>query len=311
MLIIFGSINMDLNASIAEFPAAGQTAKCLDYKTTPGGKAANQALAAGRAGAKTALVGKVGDDGFGNRILMNLRRNEVMTSGVATSETLPTGLAVVMHDPRNEQRAIMHAQGANSEISADQVPNEILGIDHTVLVHLDVDPKETLDVMQRAKEHGARIFLNLSPFKKISKEVLSMAEYLIMNEDATAKLYAHLQLGNDTDPAKQTASIARVARTSVITTLAAKGSVMVGPEGKGIMVPALNLDDIVDTAGAGACYCGTLAACLHNKMGIEEAMKRASATSSLACLKEGTYESYPYSGDVDEIIGQLGKVTTF
>ncbi len=307
MLIIFGAINMDLNATTSAFPAAGQTVKCLDYATTPGGKAANQALAAARAGAKTALVGKVGDDGYGNRILMNLRRNEVMTSGVATSETLSTGLAIVMSTP-DGQRAIMQASGANAEVSTEQVPDEILGPDNMVLVHMDVDPKETLDVMQRAHAGGAKIILNLSPFKKIAKEVIALADYLIMNEHTGAQLYAHLQLGTPESTQKHAAAIVRLTKTPTIITLADGGSVMVDKDGKGYQVPALAIEEIVDTNGAGACYCGTLAACLHNKVPMIDAMKRASVSASLACTKKGTYESFPYRGDVDEFIDGLGEV---
>src|SRR5688572_17459810 len=124
MIIVFGSINMDLNMGMDHFPRPGETVLSRTYSTSPGGKGANQALACARTGAKTALVGRVGDDGMGLRILNSLKKHEVMTSGVSTSEVMPTGLAVVMHSQAENQ--IVVASGANSEVTADQVPDEVL-----------------------------------------------------------------------------------------------------------------------------------------------------------------------------------------
>ncbi len=107
MIIVFGSINMDLNMRVKNFPQAGETLLSRSYSTTPGGKGANQALSAARLGVKTALIGKVGDDGFGNRMMHVLRRNEVITSGVTRSEIFPTGMAMVLRNAAGENQIIV------------------------------------------------------------------------------------------------------------------------------------------------------------------------------------------------------------
>src|SRR4051812_15205903 len=112
MIVVFGSINMDVGMRVKDFPRGGETILSPSYDMSPGGKGANQALACARGGAKTALVGKVGDDGIGTRILTNLRRNEVMTSGVATSDYLPTGMAYILRNAAGENQ-ITVASGAN------------------------------------------------------------------------------------------------------------------------------------------------------------------------------------------------------
>ena len=126
MLIVFGSINMDVNVNVRNFPKEGETVLSQNYTMSPGGKGANQALAAARYGAKTAVVGKVGDDGNGLRILNYLKRNGVMTSGVAKSEEFPTGMAMVMKRKKDGGKSEVIASGANALVSAEQAPSDIL-----------------------------------------------------------------------------------------------------------------------------------------------------------------------------------------
>lgn len=299
MIIVFGSINMDLNVGMGSFPQPGETIISLDYQTTPGGKGANQSLAAARCGQKTALVGKVGDDGMGLRILNSLRRNEVMTSGVAVADSLPTGLAIVMRDKTGENRIVI-AAGANAELKADQVPNEILGPQNVLLIQMETPWQESLELMKRTKEFGAKVIFNAAPVRKFAAEALSYVDYLVVNELEAKQLAEMLGLPVDKDYGHLAKTLAGRAKATCIITLGANGLVCVAPDGAGWKVAALKLEKVVDTAGAGDCFCGTFAAAIHNKSSLPIALKRASVAAGLSCLKPGIQEAYPYSADVED-----------
>src|SRR5687768_7776086 len=137
MIIVFGSINMDMVFRADKLPQPGETVLCGDYEITSGGKGANQALAAARMGGKVALVGCVGDDGPALRMLRALRRDGVMTTGVAESPDLLTGCAVVVADA-NGNNQITVASGANRHAKADQVPDEVLKPGGLVLMQMEM-----------------------------------------------------------------------------------------------------------------------------------------------------------------------------
>ena len=154
MIIVFGSINMDYRMAVKDFAKAGETVISPSYEISAGGKGANQALACARAGAKTALVGKVGDDGAAAKILNNLKRNEVMTSGVATSDSSPTGIAMILVNEKGENQIVV-ASGANGEVSAEQVPDDILKPETMLLLQMEVPIPENMALLERAKAKGA------------------------------------------------------------------------------------------------------------------------------------------------------------
>lgn len=310
MIIVFGSINMDLNVGLGNFPMPGETIISLDYKTTPGGKGANQALAAARCAQKTALVGKVGDDGMGLRILNSLRRNEVMTSGVATADSLPTGLAIVMRERNGDNRVVL-AAGANAEVQADQVPNEILSPSNILLIQMETPWQQSLEVMKRAKEYGTKVIFNAAPVRRFAQEALSYVDYLIVNETEAVQLAVMLGLPPEKDFSVLAKTLAIKAGGQCIITLGPAGVVCVDKSGAGWKLPALKLEKVVDTAGAGDCFCGTFAAALHAKISLPLALKRASVAAGLSCLKAGIQESYPYSADVEEHLSGLPEPQSF
>ncbi|MCB1529950.1 MAG: ribokinase [Rhodospirillales bacterium] len=306
MIVVFGSINMDLNIGVGKFPQPGETVLSLDYKTTPGGKGGNQALAAARTGEKTALVGRVGDDGMGLRILNNLRRNEVMTSGVSTSEILPTGLAFVMRD-RNGENEIVVASGANAEVSAEQVPDEILKAGNVVLMQMEIPVAENIALMERAKEFGATVILNVAPALKLPKSALSYVDYLIVNQIEARQMAESygFNLDSDKDADRIAETLAKFGKLTCILTRGPRGTIVVTQDGRAWLVPALELEKVVDTTGAGDCFCGTLAAMIYKGTSLLEGIKRANVAAGLSCLKVGIQEAYPYSAEIDEYLPSL------
>lgn len=301
MIIVFGAINMDLNMQVKNFPKAGETLISRSYSMTPGGKGANQALSAARLGVKTALIGKVGDDGPGIRAQKVLRRNEVITSGVAISEELPTGMAMVLRDHTGENQIII-ASGANAEVSADQAPEEILGTGNYVLTQMEVPLEQNAIVMKRAKDNGAKIVFNLAPALEIPKAVLSLADYLIVNQIEARQLGEKMGINIEQSTAKLAYALAQLGNLTCLITMGAKGSVVVTPKGEGLSMESIKLDNVVDTTGAGDCFCGTFTACLHQGKTLKEALRYATAAAAFSCGKMGTIESYPYLQDIENML---------
>lgn len=301
MIVVFGSINMDVNMRVKHFPRAGETILSPAYEMTPGGKGANQSLAAARGDAKTALVGKVGDDAMAHRILIGLRRNEVMTSGVATSDVLPTGLAFVMRDMSGENQIVV-ASGANADVQAAQVPDEILKPGNILLLQMEVPLNENIVLMERAKKLGASVMLNLAPAIQIPQSALELIDYLVVNELEARAIGNVVGIPPGQDLMLVAKALAIKGNLECIVTLGGRGAVSMNPKGEGWRVPALEVKEIVDTTGAGDCFCGTLAAALHNRLAMGSAMRRASVAASLSCTKKGAQESYPYISEVDEAV---------
>jgi ribokinase len=308
MLVVFGSINMDVSVRVQNFPAAGETILAPAYEMFPGGKGANQAMACAKAGAKTALVGKVGDDGMGTRILNNLRRHEVMTSGVAVDESLPTGMAMITVNAKGENQIVV-ATGANSNVNADQVPDEVLKPDKVVLMQMEVPIEQNTMLLERAKKRGSTTILNLAPAFHVPQKMLELVDYLIVNEHEARMIADVLGMGAHQDLRLIARALATKGRLVCIVTMGAKGSIAIDAQGKGWSVPAMTLKEVVDTTGAGDCFCGTFAAAIHGRLALGSAMRRASVAAGLSCLKAGAQDSYPYLADVDAAIETFPQAT--
>jgi ribokinase len=297
MIIVFGSINMDISIAVGKLPQPGETVLSSSYEQFPGGKGANQALAAHRMGPKTAIVGSAGDDAMGTRIVTRLRRHGVTTSGVAHLEHLPTGCAFIARDANGENQIIVSA-GANVSSSANQVPDEILKPGVWLLMQMELRAAENWELLARARERGVTTMLNLSPALPVPEEALQMLDYLVVNELEAKQALQNLNL-----PSEE--ALAKKFDLTCVVTLGAKGAKAVLPDGRSVSVRALKLDKIVDTTGSGDAFCGTLAGALYENMPLERAMKYASAAASLSCLKEGAQTSYVYRGDVEDRLSEL------
>jgi len=310
MLIVFGSIAMELHVPVNKFPSTGITAMASDYTLNAGGKAANQAYAATRTGARVALIGKTGVDDYSKRILNKLRREGVVTSGVGKSDDLHTGLDIICHHDVTGEMQRIKSPGANVEASAEQAPDEILGEGNFVLVQSDLDMKENLSLLKRAKENGAQTIMNLSPSINITQEILNNLDYLIVNSGEANKFAKKMNLPLEGNSKKIAQALAQLGKLTCIVTMGEKGSVAYTADNKGFNTPALKLENFVDHHGAEDAFCGTFAACIHNKMELPKALRRASIAASLACERKGGQDSFPYIADINEKLEELGDVST-
>lgn len=307
MIIVFGSITMDILVPVETLPRPGQSVMSPLYEMSPGGKGANQALAAARSGAKVAMIGRVGNDGLGARIMNNLRRAGVMTSGVAHSEQ-ETGCTMIIRDREGEHQTII-ALGANADVINDQIPDDILTSRNIVLMQNEILPGENWKIIERAHKIGARTILNLAPAIHIPEHILSMLDYLIVNQLEARQIAAAMKISAENHESQIAQALSKMGNLTCIVTMGDRGSFAITPEGQEIHVPALMLEDFVDKSGAGDAYCGTFAAALHAALPLAECMKRAAVAGSLTCRGKGAQASFPYLGDIEENLAGLGEVS--
>jgi ribokinase len=291
MIVVFGSINVDVVVPVPRLPVAGETVLGGDYAIAPGGKGANQALAARRAGAPVTMIGTVGRDAFAAVALSRLRDEGVDLDLVATSDR-PTGCAAITVDPRGEN-LIAVASGANLATAAAQVPDERLGPETNLLLQREVPSAANAAVIERARARGARIVLNLAPAGPIAPATLEDIDILIANEGEAASL------GNASE-------IARRLRHALVITRGAAGATALLSNGASLTVPALAIDP-VDTTGAGDTFAGVLVAGLDQGFALDRAVRRASAAAALACRAVGAQAAMPDRAAIDAATERLPR----
>lgn len=306
MIVVFGSLTIDLNVVVPHLPVAGETVLSPTYEWMPGGKGANQAFCAARSGAKVAMVGMVGDDGFGTRVMNNMKKEGILASGVGRSDDKPTGCATIFIDQSTGENQIVIAAGANMDTSADQMPEDILGPGNLVMMQMEVRHEENWAVIEKAHKHGATTILNIAPAAPVPKDVLDKLDYLIVNRIEAEQIAAKLGLKIDKDAMKLANVLASKCSLTCVITLGGNGSVAVTPDGKtGWTVPALEIEQVVDTTGAGDAFCGAFAAAIHAGKSLPQAMRNGSVAGSLACRGKGAQASVPFADEIAEHLQRL------
>lgn len=297
MIIVFGSLNIDMVMPVNRFPRPGETVLCsTDYLSRAGGKGANQAMAAAKAGAKVAMVGKVGDDSFGRRSVNNLKSQGILTAGIGISDDRPTGCATIAVDMHGSNFSMV-APGANQDISSEQMPDELFNNRNIILSQLETSTKETFTVLARAHAKGTRTILNVSPAHALSEEALRVVSYVIVNELEAMQLAHGLGIvGSDAKVLAKT--LAAKGHNTVIITMEAKGSVAATHTGDVYSMQALPVE-VVDTTGAGDAFCGIFAASLLEGHDWLLSLHKASVGASLSCLGLGAQAGMPMLEDID------------
>jgi ribokinase len=294
MIVVFGSVNLDLVTRVTKIPAPGETVLGPSYEVVPGGKGANQALAARRAGARVMLVAAVGRDAFAAPALSLLSADGVDLAAVARLEA-PTGAAFIAVDAQAEN-AIVVASGANAHAKASQLDGIGLGAGDILLLQREVPDAEAEAAAHLAKRRGARVVLNLAPAGPIPRSYLDALDVLVLNEHEAVALGTHLGLP-DLAPQAVAAALDAQFRVATIVTLGAEGAVgFVG--GKRHAVGSLPVD-VVDTTAAGDAFVGAFAAALERGLSFDAAMARGAAAGSLACAKPGAQTSLPFAAEIE------------
>jgi ribokinase len=289
-IAVLGSTNMDLVVYVEKAPHRGETVTGRDFRTIPGGKGANQAIAAARAGATVSVIGAVGNDAFGTRLRSTLEHSGVTTDHLRTVEG-PSGTAHIVVDDEGGN-AIVVIPGANGTVD-HLVPGDegLIASADALLLQLEIPLAAVLAGAQTARAHGVRTILTPAPVQPLPPELLAATDLLVPNEHEAATLTGR------TDPfAAGAALLDRVPR--VVITLGAAGSLYLTRDAEPLAVPAPRVT-AVDSTGAGDTYVGNLAVALGEERPIREAMAWAAAAAALSVQRAGASASMPYRSEIE------------
>jgi ribokinase len=298
MILVFGSINLDIVTHVERIAGPGETVLGPSYTRIPGGKGANQALAARRAGAEVALVGAAGFDAFADTALSLLQADGVDLTSIARTAT-PTGAAFISVDAAG-QNAITVAAGANATARGEQIERLPLRPGDLVLLQREVPDEQNEIAARSAKARGARVVLNLAPAGLVSDATLQAIDILVVNEHEAAFLASALGVGSQ--PAMLAQHLHGRFGTDTVVTLGPEGATG-WHQGTPHHVDSLAID-VVDTTAAGDSFVGAFAAALEAGGSFERAMKRGAAAGSLACTRSGAQPSIPTKVEIDKAIGE-------
>ena len=282
MLLVFGSINADFFLNVKSLPRPGETVLCPSYTFYPGGKGANQAVAAARLGAEVMFAGSVGKDPYGRQVLKSLRDVGINLNRVNYKGTT-TGIAFVVVEENGENQIVV-ASGANLETCSNQIKDSDLSLCTHIVLQLEVPIKEIEDIIFRAKAAGCKIILNYAPANVIQPTAIECCDYLIMNEIEANSLF-----GQKKEVEEYAIKFSERFDAECIITLGPKGSLLTTREGM-YKIDALKIEAI-DTVGAGDMFVGAFSAGLFKGECTTSSLQRATVASGLACKFEGAQPS--------------------
>jgi ribokinase len=289
-VLVLGSVNRDLVVRVDAHPKPGETIAGSDLVEFPGGKGANQAVAACRAGAETWLFGAIGDDGFGVAMRAFLAGEGIRLDGVRVLPGKSTGIAIITLD-QNGENTIVVSPGANAALDAKNADAIDFRQGDWVLAQFEVPEPFITEGFRLARARGAKTILNPAPMKPLDPALLALCDVIVLNQTELASASGADDLTSDA--AIEDAALKLAGRTGciVIVTLGSAGCLAIGGEGK-LRVEG-RVVTVRDTTGAGDCFVGVLAAMLAEDHGLEAALIHASAAATISVTRDGAADSMP------------------
>jgi ribokinase len=290
---------MDLVVEVPTIPLPGETVLGKNFATFPGGKGANQAVAAARLGAQVSLIGRVGQDAFGDQLLASAQADGIDVTHVGRDETAATGVAMIAVDEQG-QNSIAVASGANFCLTADHVREAWAALEEVDLLVMPLEtPLETIETaVSLANESGATVVLNPAPARSLPAELLASVDVLVPNEPETAQLAA-LPVNTEAESHDAARELLNLGVGNVVLTLGSRGALVLdGKTENFTLVPAREVQ-VVDTTAAGDAFVAGLAVGLGEGKPLIEAAQFANAVGALAVTKQGAQPSMPAREEVD------------
>lgn len=292
-ILVVGSINMDLVTITKRTPIIGETIIGNNFKMIPGGKGANQAVAAARMGAEVAFIGCVGDDIYGDRLLQTLRNENINISGVAKANDLPTGIATIIVDEQGNNSIIVIA-GANSNVLSGSLYSNMELIDwcDIIILQLEIPLETVMECIMEGKKRGKTIIFNPAPVQRLDESIYKYIDYLIVNEIEAKQI-------SETDEENYSMLVEKLLKMgfkNVLMTVGENGVLFnEGSEIKHITAIKVNT---IDTTAAGDSFVGTFATSIGNGSDKSTAVNDAVRAAAITVTRIGAQSSLPYKYEI-------------
>lgn len=303
-VLVIGSINMDLVVGVDKIPEIGETRIGRFFHQHPGGKGANQAVAAARLDTNVAMIGCVGKDVFGEQLCDRLEQEEINVSGIMKVADFSSGTATITVD-QHANNFIVVAPGANGQLKCQQINHNVALIEWADLVVLQLEiPVETVEyAVNLAKNAGKPVLLNLAPYHQLNKKTLSSLDYLVLNK-VEAQALLNIKSDRITDLVE---GLKDFQATHVFLTLGEEGAIHVY-NNQYVKYDAYRVNAL-DTTGAGDSFIGALACQIVKGIPLDNAVRFATKASAVTVTKLGAQDSLPYMDDIHEFDKKLkGRV---
>ncbi|WP_243734891.1 ribokinase [Paenibacillus turpanensis] len=306
-IVVVGSINMDIVNRVRRHPLPGETIKGLGTAYLPGGKGANQAVAAARCGSHVSMIGAVGGDSFGPVLVQSLEENGIKLH-VDILQGVTSGLAFITVDETGENQIIL-SEGANAMLTAQHVAahSDVFAGASVLLLQNEVPWEASAAAMRLARDHDVRVLYNPAPAQALPEEAYPLIDVLILNESEAEELTGL--------PAAQAAQAMRAAQSlvargidTVIVTRGEEGALLADAAGSCIEVPAFRVK-AVDTTAAGDTFIGCYAVASAEGYSSEDSLRLASAAAALTVTRPGAQESIPQRAEVESLLEHWRKDT--
>lgn len=299
-ILVIGSCVMDLVTKVPRAPIAGETVLGTDFNNYPGGKGANQAVAAARLGGNVTMIGKLGTDAFGNEILKLLKESNVNSQYVEQVEDYPTGIGSIVLEENGENRIIV-VPGANHLLKAENLNEYIDAFKQAdiLLIQLELDFEMNKRAIEIGYELGVPVLLNPAPGRELDEELLRKVTYLTPNE-TEAEIISGIKINSIEDAKKAAQIILDKGVSTVIITLSDEGALIA--DSKGIRhVPSFK-ENPVDTVAAGDSFNGAFAYLIMEGKSVDEAVLFANAVGAITVTRKGAIPSLPNYSEVKEYL---------
>lgn len=300
-LLVFGSINMDLVARTPRLPAPAETITGHEFFTAPGGKGANQAVAAAKLNIPTKMIGRVGGDGFGAELLQNLQTNGVDTASVWVDNDVSSGVAIIAVDDQAQNNIII-VPGANGRVAQPDVERLAANLDdaNVLLLQLEVPLEATLTAARAARERGVTVILDPAPARQLPPQLYRLVNIITPNEVEAAQL-VDFPITTQQDALRAAETLLERGVEIAIVKMGAQGVVYATKTGQQGFVPAFKIK-AVDTVAAGDAFNGGFAAALMQQLKLEQAIVWGAAAGALSATKAGAQPSMPSRAEFDQFL---------
>lgn len=303
-IVVAGSLNMDLLIRAPRIPRPGETIIGGAFHTVPGGKGANQAVAAARLGTQVSMVGRVGRDAFGETLLGNLEEDGIEHDFVVQDGEAATGVALIVVDD-NGENSIVVSSGANMRLSPADVEaaEAVIAAADVLILQLEVPLESVIRSAELARGHGVRVVLNPAPARPLPDRLLSLVDVLVPNETEAA-LLTGLPVGTQEEAEAAAGALLGSGVDTVILTLGERGA-LPAHAGEMRVSPAFKVQP-VDTTAAGDAFVAGLAVALAEGKGLDEAVRWGNAAGGLATTRLGAQPSLPSREAVEQLLAGGG-----